>query len=119
MGSERLLGRLRAAENDQRSSAHAAHRATVRRGREPGVPRGRRSHWSGMVGRWRSHRVETVARKEARMLAALNHLLDAVEGTGGDHLDVAAVALAQGTTEHHLRRLFSSIAGMPVSEYLR
>ena len=53
------------------------------------------------------------------MLAALNHLLDAVEETGGEPLDVAAVAAAHGTTEHHLRRLFSSIAGMPVSEYLR
>ena len=24
-----------------------------------------------------------------------------------------------GTTEHHLRRMFSSLAGMPLSEYVR
>ena len=53
------------------------------------------------------------------MLAALNHLLDAVEAAAGDDVDVAAVAAAHGTTEHHLRRMFSSLAGMPVSEYVR
>ncbi len=53
------------------------------------------------------------------MLAALSHLLDAVEAAAGDAVDVAAVAASHGTTEHHLRRMFSSLAGMPVSEYVR
>ena len=52
------------------------------------------------------------------MLAALNRLVDAVEEAGGE-VDVAAVAAEHGTTEHHLRRMFSSLAGLPVSEYVR
>ncbi len=53
------------------------------------------------------------------MLAALNHLVDAVEDAAAEQVDVAAVAAEHGTTEHHLRRMFSSLAGMPVSEYVR
>lgn len=53
------------------------------------------------------------------MLAALNDLVDAVEAAAADEVDVAAVAAAHGTTEHHLRRMFSSLAGMPVSDYVR
>ena len=53
------------------------------------------------------------------MLAALNDLLDAVEQAGAGEVDVASVAARHGTTEHHLRRMFSSLAGMPVSEYVR
>nr|WP_202501345.1 GyrI-like domain-containing protein [Streptomyces sp. SID5785] len=37
----------------------------------------------------------------------------------GDPLDVPAFALAHGTSEYHLRRMFSSLAGMPLSEYVR
>ncbi len=48
------------------------------------------------------------------MLTALNHLVEAVE-----EVRVAAVAATHGTTEHHLRRMFSSLAGMPLSEYVR
>ena len=53
------------------------------------------------------------------MLVALNHLVDAVEDADGEEVDVAGVASAHGTTEHHLRRMFSSLAGMPLSEYVR
>jgi AraC family transcriptional regulator len=53
------------------------------------------------------------------MLAALNHLMDAVEDATAEQVDVAAVAREHGTTEHHLRRMFSSLAGMPVSQYVR
>ena len=53
------------------------------------------------------------------MLAALNHLVDAVDEARGDVVDVAAVAAEHGTTEHHLRRMFSSLAGMPLSDYVR
>lgn len=53
------------------------------------------------------------------MLAALNRLVDAVEEAAAGEVDVAAVAAEHGSTEHHLRRMFSSLAGMPVSEYVR
>ena len=53
------------------------------------------------------------------MLAALNSLSDAVEEAAAEPLDVTDVASRHGTTEHHLRRMFSSLAGMPVSEYVR
>ena len=53
------------------------------------------------------------------MLVALNRLVDAVEEADGGEVDVAAVAAEHGTTEHHLRRLFSSLAGLPMSEYVR
>jgi len=45
--------------------------------------------------------------------------LDQVDGHGEPRLDVAAWALRHGTTEYHLRRMFSSLAGMPLSEYVR
>ena len=53
------------------------------------------------------------------MLVALNRLVDAVEEAAGGEVDVAAVAVQHGTTEHHLRRMFSSLAGLTVSEYVR
>ena len=53
------------------------------------------------------------------MLPALNHLVDAVEEAADEEVDVASIAAEHGTTEHHLRRMFSSLAGMPVSEYVR
>ena len=53
------------------------------------------------------------------MLPAMNHLVDAVEEALAEGVDVASVAAAHGTTEHHLRRMFSSLAGMPLTEYVR
>ncbi|WP_091230109.1 AraC family transcriptional regulator [Microbacterium sp. 3J1] len=53
------------------------------------------------------------------MIGTLNALVDAVDGTTDEDLDVAAFARAHGTTEYHLRRMFSAVAGMPVSEYVR
>jgi AraC family transcriptional regulator len=57
------------------------------------------------------------------VIAELNRAVDDVES----HLatdpavpvDVHATAVRVGTTEHHLRRMFSSLAGMPISEYVR
>jgi AraC family transcriptional regulator len=34
-------------------------------------------------------------------------------------IDVASLVSELGTTEYHLRRMFSSLAGMPLSEYIR
>ncbi|XVU22338.1 AraC family transcriptional regulator [Actinoplanes sp. CA-054009] len=51
------------------------------------------------------------------MIAALNRLVSLAETPGT--LDVDDVARRLGTTGHHLRRMFSSLAGMPLSEYVR
>ena len=57
------------------------------------------------------------------MISALNRIVDLVEaglGTGaGSELDLDAVARDVGSTGYHLRRMFSSLAGMPLSEYVR
>ncbi|WP_431278245.1 AraC family transcriptional regulator [Leifsonia poae] len=53
------------------------------------------------------------------MIAELNKLVELVEDHLDDDLDVAALASELGTTEYHLRRMFSSLAGMPLSEYVR
>lgn len=53
------------------------------------------------------------------MIAWLNRLVDVVEEDLAADLDVARLAAALGTTEYHLRRMFSALAGMPLSEYVR
>ncbi|MFB7938925.1 GyrI-like domain-containing protein [Streptomyces sp. NPDC056049] len=53
------------------------------------------------------------------MISALNRLVDLVEEHLSEELDVDALARSLGTTEYHLRRMFSSLAGMPLSEYVR
>ncbi|MFD6419986.1 GyrI-like domain-containing protein [Streptomyces sp. NPDC060194] len=53
------------------------------------------------------------------MISALNRLVDLVEEHLSEEPDVRGTAAAFGTTEYHLRRMFSSLAGMPLSEYVR
>ena len=53
------------------------------------------------------------------MIGTLNALVDLVEDLDAADLDVAAFAREHGTTEYHLRRMFSTLAGMPLSEYTR
>ncbi|MFC6093096.1 AraC family transcriptional regulator [Saccharothrix lopnurensis] len=53
------------------------------------------------------------------MISALNRLVDLVEEHLGEELDVDSAARELGTTGYHLRRMFSSLAGMPLSEYVR
>lgn len=53
------------------------------------------------------------------MISALNQLVDLVEEHLTEELDVGRLAGSLGTTEYHLRRMFSSLAGMPLSEYVR
>ncbi|MDG4859923.1 AraC family transcriptional regulator [Streptomyces sp. T-3] len=53
------------------------------------------------------------------MITALNQLVDLVEEHLAEEFDVQGLAGALGTTEYHLRRMFSSLAGMPLSEYVR
>ena len=53
------------------------------------------------------------------MIPMLNRTVEAVDAHLGEELDVAAIAREFGSTEYHLRRMFSSLAGMPLSEYVR
>ena len=53
------------------------------------------------------------------MIAALNRLVDVIDNHLTEEIDIARVATDLGTTEYHLRRMFSSLAGMPLSEYIR
>lgn len=53
------------------------------------------------------------------MITELNRLVELVEDNLTDDLDVSVVAMSLGTTEYHLRRMFSSLAGIPLSEYVR
>ncbi|MFJ4173177.1 GyrI-like domain-containing protein [Microbacterium sp. NPDC089696] len=53
------------------------------------------------------------------MIGTLNALIDRIEAASGEEFDVADFARRQGTTEYHLRRMFSALAGMPLSEYIR
>lgn len=54
------------------------------------------------------------------MIAVLNLTVDAVEAQLADDpslaVDVATLAARGGTSEHHLRRMFASLAGMPLSD---
>jgi len=53
------------------------------------------------------------------MIAALNRLVELVEQQLTGEIDLAELARELGSTEYHLRRMFSSLAGMPLSEYVR
>jgi AraC family transcriptional regulator len=63
--------------------------------------------------------VEGVKRKEHRVLERLNQAMDHLERHLDQPLDVAGLARIACTSEHHFRRLFSVLAGMPLSEYVR
>ena len=53
------------------------------------------------------------------MITELNRLIDFVEAHLSEDLEIAALAGTLGITEYHLRRMFSSLTGMPLSEYVR
>lgn len=55
------------------------------------------------------------------MLDGFNAALDAVEDAvrAGEPVDVAHLARRAATSEHHFRRTFSALSGMPVGEYVR
>lgn len=53
------------------------------------------------------------------MLERLNAALDHAEEHLGDTVDVGELARITATSEYHFRRMFSALAGMPFSEYLR
>ncbi|MFI6646226.1 GyrI-like domain-containing protein [Streptomyces sp. NPDC050529] len=53
------------------------------------------------------------------MLERLNEAMEYVEHRLDGHIDVAEAARIAMTSEYHLRRMFSALAGMPLSEYIR
>ncbi|SHI45798.1 AraC family transcriptional regulator [Nocardiopsis flavescens] len=53
------------------------------------------------------------------MLEALNRALELVEEDTAHPVDTARMARLALTSEYHLRRLFTALAGMPLSEYVR
>ena len=53
------------------------------------------------------------------MIAVLNRVVGFVEEHLTEEIDVTGLAGSLGTTEYHVRRMFSSLAGMPLSEYVR
>ena len=53
------------------------------------------------------------------MIAVLNQVVDFVEEHLAEDIDIAGLTSGLGTTEYHVRRMFSSLAGMPLSEYIR
>jgi AraC family transcriptional regulator len=57
--------------------------------------------------------------KGETVIANLNRLVELIEDNLTADIDLASLATNLGTTEYHLRRMFSSLAGMPLSEYVR
>jgi AraC family transcriptional regulator len=53
------------------------------------------------------------------VLEPLNESLEYVEAHLREPIDVAELARIALTSEYHLRRMFSALAGMPLSEYVR
>ncbi|MGX1128286.1 AraC family transcriptional regulator [Streptomyces glaucescens] len=53
------------------------------------------------------------------MLERLNQVMEQIEGHLDQSIDVAGLARTAATSEYHLRRMFSALAGMPLSEYIR
>ncbi|MGW0750025.1 AraC family transcriptional regulator [Streptomyces sp. NPDC002587] len=53
------------------------------------------------------------------MLEGLNQAMDHVEARLDGAIDIAGLARIAVTSEYHFRRLFSALAGMPLSEYIR
>ncbi len=57
--------------------------------------------------------------KGETVIAALNRLVAFIEDHLTEEIDIAGLTSSLSTTEYHLRRMFSSLAGMPLSEYVR
>lgn len=53
------------------------------------------------------------------MLERLNQAMEHIERHLDESLDVVELARIATTSEYHLRRMFSALAGMPLSEYIR
>jgi AraC family transcriptional regulator len=53
------------------------------------------------------------------VLERLNQAMEHIERHLDESVDGAGLARIATTSEHHLRRMFSALAGMPLSEYIR
>ncbi|MEV4971252.1 AraC family transcriptional regulator [Streptomyces scopuliridis] len=53
------------------------------------------------------------------MLERLNQAMEHIERNLGQRIEVAELARIAVTSEYHFRRMFSALAGMPLSEYIR
>jgi AraC family transcriptional regulator len=53
------------------------------------------------------------------VLERLNQTMEHIERHLDQSIDVAELARGAATSEYHLRRMFSALAGMPLSEYIR
>lgn len=53
------------------------------------------------------------------MLDRLNEALEHIEAHLGEPIEVTELARIATTSEYHFRRMFSALAGMPLSEYVR
>ncbi|MFI6091342.1 GyrI-like domain-containing protein [Streptomyces sp. NPDC051218] len=53
------------------------------------------------------------------MLERLNQAMEHIEAHLDQRIEVAELARAAVTSEYHFRRMFSALAGMPLSEYIR
>ncbi|QEU90014.1 AraC family transcriptional regulator [Streptomyces kanamyceticus] len=53
------------------------------------------------------------------MLERLNQVMEHIERQLTEVIEVAVLARTAATSEYHLRRMFSALAGMPLSEYIR
>ncbi|WP_405716190.1 MULTISPECIES: GyrI-like domain-containing protein [unclassified Streptomyces] len=53
------------------------------------------------------------------MLEKLNQAMEYVESRLGQEIEAAELARIAMTSEYHFRRMFSALAGMPLSEYVR
>lgn len=53
------------------------------------------------------------------MLERLNQAMEHIESRLDGSVDVAGLARIAVTSEYHLRRMFSALSGMPLSEYVR
>ena len=53
------------------------------------------------------------------MIAVLNRLVGYIEDHLTEEIDITGLTSSLGTTEYHVRRMFSALAGMPLSEYVR
>ncbi|MFJ4705610.1 GyrI-like domain-containing protein [Streptomyces anulatus] len=53
------------------------------------------------------------------MLERLNDAMEHIEAHLGERIEVAELARIALTSEYHFRRMFSALAGLPLSEYIR
>jgi AraC family transcriptional regulator len=58
-------------------------------------------------------------RKEIQVLDRLNQAMEYIERHLDQRIEGAELARIAATSEYHMRRLFSALAGMPLSEYIR